>query len=55
MRKNGTQAGLAFGLACFMMALFWMRYETTYDGFLSRRGAHLPYIVPLTNSLLICK
>jgi len=33
MRKNGTQAGLAFGLACFMMALFWMRYETTYDGF----------------------
>ena len=36
--KHKTQsivgmAGLAFGLACFVPALYWMRYETTYDGF----------------------
>ncbi|MDR3141689.1 MAG: ABC transporter permease [Tannerellaceae bacterium] len=24
---------LAFGLACFVPALYWMRYETSYDGF----------------------
>ncbi len=36
--KHKTQSftgifGLAFGLACFIPALYWMRYETTYDGF----------------------
>ncbi|GEM_PF-51998 len=25
--------GLAFALACFIPALFWMRYETSYDSF----------------------
>lgn len=25
--------GLAFGLACFVPALYWMRYETSYDSF----------------------
>ena len=25
--------GLAFGVACFVPALYWLRYETTYDGF----------------------
>ena len=25
--------GLAFGLACFVPALFWLRYETSYDSF----------------------
>ena len=25
--------GLAFGIACFVPALYWMRYETTYDSF----------------------
>ena len=25
--------GLAFGLACFVPALYWLRYETSYDGF----------------------
>lgn len=25
--------GLAFGLACFIPALYWMRYETSYDSF----------------------
>jgi len=38
MRKYKTQSligifGLAFGLACFVPALYWMRYETGYDGF----------------------
>ena len=23
--------GLAFGLACFVPALYWLRYETSYD------------------------
>ncbi len=36
--KHKTQSftgifGLAFGLACFIPALYWMRYETTYDSF----------------------
>ena len=25
--------GLAFGLACFVPAVYWMRYETSYDSF----------------------
>ena len=25
--------GLAFGLACFVPALYWLRYETSYDSF----------------------
>ncbi|MDR1259452.1 MAG: ABC transporter permease [Tannerellaceae bacterium] len=38
MWKYRTQSltgifGLAFGLACFVPALYWMRYETSYDGF----------------------
>ena len=38
MRKYKTQSltgifGLAFGLACFVPALYWMRYETSYDSF----------------------
>jgi ABC-type transport system, involved in lipoprotein release, permease component len=38
MRKYRTQSligifGLAFGLACFVPALYWYRYETTYDSF----------------------
>jgi putative ABC transport system permease protein len=38
MRKHRTQAligifGLAFGLACFVPALYWLRYETSYDSF----------------------
>jgi putative ABC transport system permease protein len=38
MRKYGTQSltgifGLAFGLACFVPALYWLRYETSYDSF----------------------
>ena len=38
MWKNKTQSlisifGLAFGIACFVPAFYWMRYETTYDGF----------------------
>ncbi len=36
--KHKTQSlvgifGLAFGVACFVPAFYWMRYETTYDGF----------------------
>jgi len=36
--KNKTQSltgifGLAFGLACFVPALYWLRYETSYDSF----------------------
>lgn len=27
--------GLAFAIACFIPALYWMRYETSYDGFQS--------------------
>lgn len=38
MWKYKTQSftgifGLAFGLACFVPALYWMRYETSYDRF----------------------
>ena len=38
MWKYRTQSligifGLAFGLACFVPALYWLRYETTYDSF----------------------
>ena len=38
MWKYKTQSltgifGLAFGLACFVPALYWLRYETSYDGF----------------------
>jgi putative ABC transport system permease protein len=38
LRKHKTQSltgifGLAFGIACFVPALYWMRYETTYDNF----------------------
>ena len=38
LRKYKTQSltgifGLAFGLACFVPALYWMRYETSYDSF----------------------
>ena len=38
MRKYKTQSligifGLAFGLACFVPALYWLRYETSYDSF----------------------
>ncbi|MDR2119419.1 MAG: ABC transporter permease [Tannerella sp.] len=38
MRKYRTQSltgifGLAFGLACFVPAFYWLRYETSYDGF----------------------
>ncbi|MDH6357505.1 ABC transporter permease [Parabacteroides sp. PF5-9] len=38
MRKHKTQSltgifGLAFGLACFVPALYWFRYETSYDNF----------------------
>jgi putative ABC transport system permease protein len=38
MRKYRTQSltgifGLTFGLACFVPALYWMRYETSYDNF----------------------
>ncbi len=36
--KHKTQSligifGLAFGIACFVPALYWLRYDTTYDGF----------------------
>ena len=36
--KHKTQSligifGLAFGLACFVPALYWLRYETSYDSF----------------------
>ena len=30
--------GLAFGLACFVPALYWLRYETTYDSFYPDAG-----------------
>ena len=38
MWKNKTQSligifGLAFGIACFVPAYYWLRYETSYDGF----------------------
>ena len=38
MRKYKTQSFsgifvLAFGLACFVPAVYWLRYETTYDNF----------------------
>ena len=38
MWKYKTQSlsgifGLAFGLACFVPAVYWMRYETSYDSF----------------------
>ncbi|MDR0699615.1 MAG: hypothetical protein LBG28_10425 [Tannerella sp.] len=38
MRKYRTQSltgifALAFGLACFVPALYWLRYETSYDSF----------------------
>ena len=38
LRKYKTQSfigifGLAFGLACFVPAFYWMRYETSYDAF----------------------
>jgi len=38
MQKHKTQSltgifGLAFGLACFVPAHYWMRYETSYDSF----------------------
>ena len=38
LRKYGTQSlvgifGLAFGLACFVPALYWLRYEMSYDRF----------------------
>ena len=38
LRKYKTQSltgifGLAFGLACFIPALYWIRYETSYDNF----------------------
>ena len=38
MWKDRTQSlvgifGLAFGLTCFVPALYWLRYETSYDGF----------------------
>ena len=38
MWKYRTQSligifGLAFGLACFVPALYWLRYETSYDSF----------------------
>ena len=38
LQKYKTQTftgifGLAFGLACFVPALYWMRYETSYDAF----------------------
>ena len=38
MWKYKTQSltgifGLAFGLACFIPALYWLRYETSYDSF----------------------
>ena len=38
MRKYKTQSltgifGLVFGLTCFIPALYWLRYETSYDSF----------------------
>jgi len=38
LRKHKAQSlvgifGLAFGLACFVPALYWLRYETSYDSF----------------------
>ena len=38
LRKYRTQSltgifGLAFGVACFVPAYYWMRYETSYDSF----------------------
>ena len=38
MWKYKTQSltgifGLAFGLACFVPALYWLHYETSYDSF----------------------
>jgi len=30
--------GLAFGVACFVPALYWLRYETGYDGFYPDAG-----------------
>ncbi len=43
MWKYKTQSligifGLAFGIACFVPAFYWMRYETTYDGFYPDAG-----------------
>ncbi|MDR1153719.1 MAG: ABC transporter permease [Bacteroidales bacterium] len=43
LRKHKTQSftgifGLAFGIACFIPALYWMRYETSYDGFYPDAG-----------------
>ena len=37
-RKNKTQSligilGLAFGMACFVPSVYWLRYETSYDAF----------------------
>ena len=45
LRKHKTQSltatfGLAFGLACFVPALYWMRYETSFDSFYSD-AAHI--------------
>ena len=43
MRKYGTQSltgifWLAFCLACFVPALYWLRYETMYDSFYPDAG-----------------
>jgi len=43
MRKNRTQTlvgifGLAFAIACFVPAHYWMRYETSYDSFYPEAG-----------------
>ena len=43
MRKHNTRTligifGLAFSVACFVPAFYWLRYETTYDGFYPDAG-----------------
>lgn len=33
-----AMVGLAFGIACFVPAVYWLRYETGYDGFYPDAG-----------------
>ena len=36
--------GLAFALLCFVPALYWMYYETTYDGFIPMQIRYAAFI-----------
>ncbi|MDR1356121.1 MAG: ABC transporter permease [Tannerellaceae bacterium] len=54
MRKHSRRSltavfGLAFGIACFVPALYWVRYETSYDSFYP--GAALIYRIYAVDKL----